>query len=184
MKQTLRHAWDRLLAVRLQRYAPAQVRWPLVRRLVFVCQGNVCRSPFAEHWCRREGIVTASFGLGGIKDKAADPAATRNAEAFAVDLRGHRGARLADFVFADGDLVIGFEARHVDDCMALRPAAQADRQVQYVLLGMAARPPLGQLRDPYGLGDPVFADVFGRIERCLANLRDEARAAGAQFVRE
>jgi protein-tyrosine phosphatase len=43
---------------RLRRVRPADAR-----RLVFVCQGNVCRSPFAAAYARSRGLEAASFGI-------------------------------------------------------------------------------------------------------------------------
>ena len=46
-----------------------------VRRLVFVCQGNICRSAFADVAGRRAGLNTASFGLSTTTGRAAHDAA-------------------------------------------------------------------------------------------------------------
>ena len=46
-------------------YRPfARVDWGRVERVVFVCQGNICRSPYAEARGREVGLPASSFGLG------------------------------------------------------------------------------------------------------------------------
>src|SRR5688500_11705046 len=48
-----------------------------VNRLVFVCQGNICRSSFADHLARSLGIPSVSFGLATTTGMRADPTAMR-----------------------------------------------------------------------------------------------------------
>src|SRR5437588_1134030 len=40
-----------------------QIRWDRVARVVFVCHGNICRSPYAEGRAVSFGLPAASFGL-------------------------------------------------------------------------------------------------------------------------
>ena len=44
-------------------------------RLVFVCSGNICRSPFAAEYARALGLPSASFGLHADDGAAANPQA-------------------------------------------------------------------------------------------------------------
>lgn len=60
---------------------PAQVR-----RLVFVCQGNICRSAFADVVARRAGLRSASFGLSTTTGRAAHDPAIAAARALGHDL--------------------------------------------------------------------------------------------------
>src|SRR4051812_36705278 len=41
-----------------------RIPWTEVERLVFVCQGNICRSAYADALARRAGLRSVSFGLG------------------------------------------------------------------------------------------------------------------------
>src|SRR5262245_66201200 len=62
-----------------------RIEWSRVRRLVFVCHGNVCRSPYAEARVRQRGVRAASFGLVTTGGVAANAVAQR--------IAGARGAR-------------------------------------------------------------------------------------------
>jgi protein-tyrosine phosphatase len=53
------------------RLAPwTQIRIPVVRRVVFVCLGNINRSAFADVLAQKLGARTASFGLSTTTEKA------------------------------------------------------------------------------------------------------------------
>ncbi|WP_309622613.1 low molecular weight protein-tyrosine-phosphatase [Novosphingobium sp.] len=74
--------------------------------VLFVCLGNICRSPLAEAAFRAEA---ARAGLAAVADSAGtadyhvgeppDPRAIRTAAKFGIDLAGYRGrqAEAADF---------------------------------------------------------------------------------------
>jgi protein-tyrosine phosphatase len=82
-----------------------------VRRVVFVCHGNIIRSPLAEALCRREAsaagvaLAAASAGLHAVPGRGADPRAADAAAALGVSLAAHSArllsaedVRLADLV--------------------------------------------------------------------------------------
>ena len=52
-----------------------------VRRLVFVCHGNICRSAFADVLAKQTGLNSASFGLSTSSGKGAYPGTLRAAAA-------------------------------------------------------------------------------------------------------
>jgi protein-tyrosine phosphatase len=149
-----------------------RVDWTRVRRIVFVCQGNVCRSPFA-HYCysRLAGpLPVASLGLSTSTGRPADPTAIEVARRFDIDLSSHVAIDLADFEIADGDLLFVMEDRHIG---ALAPAI-AGCDVQVALLGLWHRPRFALLYDPHSLIPDYFFSCFRRIELAVARLCIEA----------
>ncbi len=144
-----------------------------VRRLVFVCHGNICRSALAEAAARREGVRTASFGLSTGSGKPAHPPAADAALAMGFDLSAHRTTRVEDFALQSGDLLLGMETRHLRKLAAIPALAHTPR----MLLGSAIGVP--HLHDPYQLDPaymPVALDRTARAVRALVARYPGARA--------
>jgi len=133
------------------------------RRLVFVCAGNTCRSPFAEHFARTVGASSASMGLTAADGTAADPVATTHARSWGIDLRSHVARRFAVARCLPGDLVLAFELVHAERLESLLRG----RGVTVRLLGAYASPFLYHQHDPYGLADTYFHHCFDGIARSI-----------------
>jgi protein-tyrosine phosphatase len=137
-----------------------------VRRLVFVCHGNICRSAFAEVVARRAGLRVASFGLSTDAGNGAHPPAIAVAEVLGFDLAAHRTTRAGDFVPEPGDYLLAMETRQ------LRRLAGDERfaDVPRNLLGLYAAPAVPHLHDPYELDLEYLPTCLKRIERAVAKL--------------
>ena len=145
-----------------------------VRRLVFVCHGNICRSALAEAVAQDEGMQTASFGLSTSSGKGAHPPAIDVARSMGFDLSAHRTTRVEDFVTQSGDLLLAMETRHLRKLATIPALAGTPR----LLLGSAIHVP--HLHDPYHL-DPAYMPVAlartARAVRVLAAAYPAARAS-------
>lgn len=150
------------------------VRWSEVERVVFVCQGNICRSPYAEARARAMGLPTASFGLGAGQQKPADPQAQAAAAARGLDLSGHRSLHLRGFRLEPNDLLVGMEPWQARDLRQLEGAAQG----QVTLLGLWSRPPRPHIQDPYGLSRAYFDTCFRTIDAGIATMAQRYEDAG------
>jgi protein-tyrosine phosphatase len=137
-----------------------RIAWPRVERLVFVCKGNICRSPFAEAVARARGFRTASFGLDATAGLPADADAIRIAREFSVDLDAHRTTPATGMVLGGGDLVVGFEPWHLAGWVG--PTA-GEPVWQSTLLGVWLRPPNLYVHDPYGTSSSYFRNCYRRI---------------------
>jgi protein-tyrosine phosphatase len=138
-----------------------------VRRLVFVCHGNICRSAYAHGLAQAAGARVASFGLSTSTGKPAHPPVVALAKARGLSLAAHRSTDVADFVGEEGDLLLAMETRHLRK-FAADPAL---RDVPRELLGMYVAPlPVPHLHDPYELDDRYMATCLTRIETAVANL--------------
>lgn len=137
-----------------------------VRRLVFVCQGNVCRSAFAEAVARREGLATISFGLSTDGGQPANAAAREAAAKLGHNLDSHRTLTVEDYVFQEGDLLLAMETRQLRRIATNPRLAHLPRS----LLGLWAEPPVPHIHDPFGLKDDYFLTCFRRIESAVCQL--------------
>jgi protein-tyrosine phosphatase len=148
-----------------------RIDWARVQRLVFVCRGNICRSPFAHRLAQAN--VTAfpivSVGLVANTGHNACELAIEVAREFSVDLTAHRTTNVSDFEILDGDLLLLMEDRHIS---ALRPYMRG-RDVQVALLGLWCRPRFALLYDPHTLSRDYFVTCFNRIDRAVRGLAAE-----------
>ncbi len=142
-----------------------------VRRLVFVCHGNICRSAFADVLARQAGLNSASFGLSTSSGKAAYPATSHIASDMGYSLDAHRTTKAEDYVPEYGDLLLAMETRH------LRKLAVDERlgHLPRSLLGLYGSTP--HLHDPYELSDAYMRICLQRIERIVPELKASFPAA-------
>ncbi|HEX9507596.1 MAG TPA: hypothetical protein VF947_04270 [Myxococcales bacterium] len=166
------HGWT--LADRLGYFAGLRgVDWIQVRRLVFVCRGNICRSAYAEHRARSMGLKATSFGIHAGPGREADAMAITVASKRGIDLRAHRARSSRGFTAQIGDLLIPMEPSQ------MKPLRAIDRtgQVQLTLLGIWCSPRRPYLQDPYGLGAAYFDHCFAIIDQALITMRQRMAAA-------
>jgi protein-tyrosine phosphatase len=147
------------------------------RQVLFVCTGNICRSPTAEGVFRtlvaRDGladrIATASAGTHGyhIGDPP-DPRAIAHARRRGYDLSALRARRLHTSDFERYDLLVACDAGHQ---VFLSRLAPHDRRGRVALL-MDYAPELGlkEVPDPYYGGAADFEHVLDIIEPAAAGL--------------
>lgn len=151
--------------------------------VLFVCLGNICRSPTAEGVFRElvrshglsEEIQTDSCGtsdwhIGAPPDsRAVDEAARRG-----FDLSDLRARQVAKSDFRTFDYVLGMDDANIAKLRAQCPPALEDR----VRLFLSFAPELGRadVPDPYYGGPDGFAQVFDMIEAASQGLLKDIRA--------
>ncbi|CAN5767107.1 low molecular weight protein-tyrosine-phosphatase [soil metagenome] len=154
-------------------------------RIMFVCLGNICRSPMAEaifvHLAQQRGVgerfVVDSSGTGHwhIGDDADHRTlATLKSHSVPINHRARQleGARDAD----DWDLFIVMDAMNLRDAIrAGIPAEKVRLMGRYDprLHGHADDHPRRHVPDPYTGGDTEFQEVYDMLSRCCAALLDE-----------
>src|SRR5260370_31050440 len=143
-----------------------RVEWSRVRRLVFVCKGNICRSPYAEARARAMGLPCSSFGMEAGVHAPANPSAIRAAQARGLDLTGHRAQGASEFPIAAGDLLTAMEPCHAA-VLQTRPMPVG---VQVTLLGLWCSPSRPHIEDPLGLSDEYFQTCFATIDKAIASM--------------
>ena len=94
--------------------------------ILFVCTGNICRSPVAEYLMRDlvgEGLTVSSAGIAGLTGYAMDPRSVEYLRLRGVDGNDFTARRVSRRILKEQDLIVGFEQEHVNECLALEPAA-------------------------------------------------------------
>lgn len=145
------------------------VDWSRTERLVFVCSGNICRSPYAAERARQLSLPVASFGVDASGNAPADATAQTVARDRKVNLDAHLSVGLKGFLPKEGDLLLGLEPRH------LKPltGGLCGLKPQLTLLGLWCNPMRPYLPDPYGKSPECFDFVFRLIDEALGNIAQE-----------
>jgi protein-tyrosine phosphatase len=153
-------------------------------RILFVCMGNICRSPTAEGVMRRlvddEGLTdrvhVESAGTGGWHvGEPPDERATLAARRRGVTLAGAaRQVRRADF--RQFDLLIAMDRRNLRELLAMAPDEDAAEKVRLL---REFDPASGDgdldVPDPYYGGPRGFEDVLDLVEAACRGLLAEVR---------
>ena len=152
--------------VAMGRHQPLLPNPAEIRRLVFVCHGNICRSAYAQGLARTAGLNAAGFGLSTSAGAGAHPPLVIAAAARGTDLGQHQSQRVEDYVPQDGDILLVMEVRQMRRIAADARLGVLPRQ----LLGLYASPPTPHIHDPYGLDDGFLPACLTRIEAAVAGL--------------
>jgi len=149
-------------------------------RVLFVCLGNICRSPSAE------GVFTALVDHAGVSGrieidsagtadyhigKSPDPRAIAAAARRDVDLSNLRGRQVAADGFYEFDYIIGMDHSNIEDLEAVAPSDTSARI--YRFLEFAEDTNEQEVPDPYYGGDAGFEPVLDMIEDASRGLLKE-----------
>lgn len=138
--------------------------------VLFVCQGNICRSPYAEERFRilaRGRFEAASAGLTGPDRPSPETARAVSAERD-VDLTGHRSRLVSHPMLGEAGLVVVMEPAQA------RVLARRFGHAGALVLGDLDPKPVRRrpIRDPIFQPPEVFREVYDRIDRCVEGLAD------------
>ncbi|HBC07652.1 MAG TPA: phosphotyrosine protein phosphatase [Rhodospirillaceae bacterium] len=150
--------------------------------VLFVCLGNICRSPTAEgvfrELVRREGLdAVIKTDSAGTSDwhigEPPDPRAQDAAKHRGVDLSDLRCRQTRAQDFDDFDYVLAMDRRNHAALSVLMPKGRGDRL--HMFLSFAPQLGLTEVPDPYyGAGDG-FNQVLDMIEAASRGLLDHIR---------
>ena len=146
------------------------------RSILFVCTGNICRSPTAEgvlrHLAAEEGIELriASAGIGDWHvGSPPDERAQQHAKGRGYDLSALRARQVRPSDFAEFDLILAMDRGHL---RALERMAPSEHRHKLRLFVAGSDVP-----DPYYGGPEGFEEVLDLVEAACRGLIRELKAA-------
>lgn len=95
--------------------------------MLFLCTGNICRSPMAEAMLSSRlallGVDARVSSAGVLEDGMIPPADALAVMAdLGLDTTAHRSRRVNRSMLADADLILGMARAHVQEAVELAPA--------------------------------------------------------------
>ena len=155
--------------------------WPVpVKSVLFICYGNICRSPFAALLADKRlrqagisGVRCASAGFRISQRASSPPEAVTAAALYGITLQDHQPALLTPELVGAFDVVFVMEPWQLD---ALQRRWPAQRHRLFLLpLFEPERTTRGafercHLIDPFGKGAAEFDHCYARIDAALSHI--------------
>ena len=148
--------------------------YPMRRKILMVCLGNICRSPLAE------GIMQAKlaqYGIDGIVDSAGiiayhagsapDERAIQIAKKFQVDISGQISRQLKKDDFENFDFIFAMDSSVLD---AVKRSAPSKHSGKVHLFLEYSGQPGSEVPDPYYEGGLAFQKVFNLIDEACERI--------------
>ncbi len=129
-----------------------------VGTVLFLCLGNLCRSPFAEMAAvdRLAGVTFASAGFLSHDGRPSPPHVVQAAQSLGIDVSAARAHRVSAAQVAAADLIVCMDVSHLDRMAAEFPQALS----KTTLLGLFNPDGPIEIRDPYDLSPAATRVVF------------------------
>ena len=142
-----------------------------IHKILFVCLGNICRSPAAQ------GVFQSIVDSRGRADEfLVDSAGTMRA---AASRRGydltHRARPVSVTDFLEFDLIIAMDDSNFTDLMHLAPSVESSRKIKRMADYFTGQS-MTYVPDPYYMGHEGFELVLDLLENACGNLYDSLAA--------
>lgn len=155
---------------------------PRIRHVVFVCHGNIMRSPVAEAMLKRElearratGLVVSSAGMHAIDGRRADPRAQRVAPEFGVSVSQHTAQLVTPSLVDLSDLIVVMDIENAAEFLLRYPHASEKLFLLRQFSGHS-RGPGRDIPDPYPGDEDYMRQCCGMLRECVEGLAAELLA--------
>lgn len=148
-------------------------------KILFVCLGNICRSPAAQGIFQSmvdkagrssEFVVDSAGTYSGHRGDLPDRRMRAAAAARGYDLT-HRARPVSSLDFLDFDLVVAMDDNNYEDLMHLAPSVEASHKIKRMADYLTGHS-ISYIPDPYYMGHEGFELVLDLLENSCRNLLD------------
>ena len=145
-----------------------------MKTILFICTGNVCRSPMAEGIFRqatqgRGEYHVLSAGLGAVEGAPPSAYAVQAAQELGIDISALRSRMLTAELVGQADYIFGMTHSHIDTVMALYPQAAEKtfllREFDETLHSFEK-----DISDPIGGSYEVYLNCRDQLEQGIVSL--------------
>lgn len=145
-------------------------------RVAFVCQGNICRSPFAAALLRArlagQAVEVSSFGMMPRPGRPTPDLGIAVAAEMGIDLAPHRSAHLSRAAAERAHVILVFDEINTRAVRSRYP----DLAVPVLPLGDFAPQPMERIADPIDGDRSVYVSIYGRIAGAVDGLAARLRS--------
>ncbi len=155
--------------VRILQNKKALSRLKRARRILFVCKGNICRSPFAHYYLESilgSGMIVESCGYFPKDGRSCPQAAIAAGKKLGIDLSSHRSSLInVDFI-QNADMIFTFDEENMRTVIRRFPLAKS-KIMRISSLDTASK---FEITDPYSKDVSYFYDTYEQIVKLLDSL--------------
>jgi protein-tyrosine phosphatase len=145
------------------------------RKVLFVCFGNIMRSPMCEYLMNRElaqlgnpQFAITSAGLNAVPGNPAHSWAIAAAREFGISLEHHRARLLTREMIDQADAIFAMDYQNQVQLLSRWPSAENKLFMLAAYSSQEYRPV--EIVDPYYLGQPQTRTCFDILNTCIQNL--------------
>jgi protein-tyrosine-phosphatase/predicted ATP-grasp superfamily ATP-dependent carboligase len=155
---------------------------PELRRVLFVCYGNICRSAFAgAYWNQNGGLPAArSVGFHVPAKRRTPPRISRLAKEFGVDLTGHRSSVIDSEAVERATAIFVMDGQNTEDLLKVFPQARPKTWLLGSFCGVPA------INDPYLLPETEarasLRQVKQSVDVIMGSYTNSSNAAPSRVV--
>lgn len=145
-------------------------------KILFVCMGNICRSPMAEGAFKKavadrglDGFIIESAGtIGYHVGNPPDPRARETALRRGMDISQQRSRKVSPSDFAAFDYIMAMDRENLRDLLANAPSGSKAKVALF--LNYSDKTTIEEVPDPYYGGDEGFDHCLDLIEGAAEGL--------------